>query len=70
MKRHVKELHHEASTSTDSGDQKQYICQEIGCGKVFKYASKLQQHQDSHGQLLKFEINMKFCNIMSVILNV
>lgn len=70
MKRHVKELHHEGTTSTDSGDQKQYICQEIGCGKVFKYASKLRQHEDSHGLLLKFQINMKFCNIIFVIVNV
>ncbi|KAH9676035.1 hypothetical protein KPL70_019011 [Citrus sinensis] len=59
MKRHVKELHHEGTTSTDSGDQKQYICQEIGCGKVFKYASKLRQHEDSHVNLDSVEA---FCS--------
>ncbi|KAL9424789.1 hypothetical protein AB3S75_031831 [Citrus x aurantiifolia] len=59
MKRHVKELHHGGTTSTDSGDQKQYICKEIGCGKVFKYASKLRQHEDSHVNLDSVEA---FCS--------
>ncbi|CAM8990560.1 unnamed protein product [Rhodiola kirilowii] len=27
---------------------KLYICQEIGCGKTFKYASKLEKHEDYH----------------------
>ncbi|KAE8656941.1 hypothetical protein F3Y22_tig00116997pilonHSYRG00660 [Hibiscus syriacus] len=49
MKRHVKEFHAEDSPSPDAGNQKQYVCQEVGCGKVFKFASKLRKHEDSHG---------------------
>lgn len=52
MKRHVKELHNEESTSSDIKGRKQYVCQEIGCGKVFKFPSKLRKHEDSHGKLL------------------
>lgn len=47
MKRHVKELHGE--DSTDSEDEKQHICQ--ACGKIFKFASKLRKHEDSHVKL-------------------
>ncbi|KAG7983298.1 hypothetical protein I3843_04G098800 [Carya illinoinensis] len=39
--------------------QKQYICQEIGCGKVFRFASKLQKHEDSHVKLDSVEA---FCS--------
>ncbi|KAF8402348.1 hypothetical protein HHK36_013302 [Tetracentron sinense] len=30
---------------------KQHVCQEIGCGKAFKFASKLRKHEDSHVKL-------------------
>lgn len=40
----------DSQTSECSAGQKQHVCTEIGCGKVFKYASRLQKHQDSHGK--------------------
>nr|GMC81921.1 transcription factor IIIA [Ipomoea batatas] len=50
MKRHVKEMHDQCESShIDS--PKQYVCSEAGCGKVFKYASKLRAHEDSHVKL-------------------
>ncbi|GMP91524.1 hypothetical protein CsSME_00042192 [Camellia sinensis var. sinensis] len=60
MKRHVKEFHEEESSSSN-GDNgpKQYICQEIGCGKEFKYASKLRKHEASHVELVTVET---FCS--------
>ncbi|XP_076907250.1 transcription factor IIIA-like isoform X2 [Bidens hawaiensis] len=39
------------STVNDVNDQKQHACLEPGCGKVFKYASKLQKHEETHGKL-------------------
>ncbi|GMI91883.1 transcription factor IIIA [Hibiscus trionum] len=59
MKRHVKEFHAEDSPSPDAGSQKQYICQEVGCGKVFKFASKLRKHEDSH---VKVDSVEAFCS--------
>ncbi|XP_019427364.1 PREDICTED: transcription factor IIIA isoform X1 [Lupinus angustifolius] len=56
MKRHVKEMHNESSTSTSAEGQKQYVCPEVGCGKVFKYASKLRKHEDSHVKLESVEV--------------
>ncbi|XP_034692723.1 transcription factor IIIA [Vitis riparia] len=50
MKRHIKEFHDEESPPNDVGS-KQYVCPELGCGKVFKFASKLQKHEDSHAKL-------------------
>ncbi|CAN6540942.1 unnamed protein product [Malus baccata var. baccata] len=47
MSRHVKELHGEDGTYVGRG-QKQHVCQEIGCGKVFLFASKLRKHESSH----------------------
>ncbi|KAM0974625.1 transcription factor IIIA-like isoform X1 [Malus sylvestris] len=47
MSRHVKELHSEDGTYVGRG-QKQHVCQEIGCGKVFLFASKLRKHESSH----------------------
>ncbi|XP_068337901.1 transcription factor IIIA-like isoform X2 [Pyrus communis] len=47
MSRHVKELHSEDGTYVGRG-QKQHVCQEVGCGKVFLFASKLQKHESSH----------------------
>lgn len=49
MTRHVKEMHDDESSS-DEGE-KLHICSEVGCGKAFKYASKLRKHEDSHGKL-------------------
>jgi len=52
MTRHVKEFHNkDSSTSIDVKIQKQHVCPEIGCGKTFKFASKLEKHKDSHGKL-------------------
>ncbi|KAK8643178.1 hypothetical protein V6N13_012484 [Hibiscus sabdariffa] len=51
MTRHLKEFHDEESSSTDAGSRKQCVCQEVGCGKVFKFASKLKKHEDSHVKL-------------------
>lgn len=53
MTRHVREIHDDmGSTSDDMNGLKQYACKELGCGKVFKYASKLAKHEDSHGMLV------------------
>ncbi|KAL9682388.1 hypothetical protein QQ045_014185 [Rhodiola kirilowii] len=30
--------------------KKLHVCQEAGCGKTFKYASKLKKHEESHGK--------------------
>ncbi|XVF26561.1 hypothetical protein REPUB_Repub14bG0028000 [Reevesia pubescens] len=59
MKRHVKEFHDEDSSSPDAGSQKQHVCQELGCGKVFKFASKLRKHEDAHVKLDSVEA---FCS--------
>ncbi|EEF28801.1 transcription factor IIIA [Ricinus communis] len=50
VKRHVKELHCESSPCAKIGE-KQHVCQESGCGKVFRYLSKLRKHEDSHVKL-------------------
>nr|GMC84232.1 transcription factor IIIA-like isoform X1 [Ipomoea batatas] len=50
MKRHVKEMHDQCDSS-NIDSPKQYVCSEAGCGKVFKYASKLKAHEDSHVKL-------------------
>ncbi|CAN4118359.1 unnamed protein product [Withania somnifera] len=34
---------------------KQYVCSEVGCEKIFKYASKLKKHEDSHVKLEMIE---------------
>lgn len=49
MIRHVKGMHDDESAS-DEGE-KLHICSEVGCGKTFKYASKLRKHEGSHGKL-------------------
>uniref|UniRef100_A0A0R0L3F4 C2H2-type domain-containing protein n=1 Tax=Glycine max TaxID=3847 RepID=A0A0R0L3F4_SOYBN len=52
MKRHTEEIHDDSSTTTSSDkSHKQHMCPEIGCGKVFRYASQLQKHEDSHVNL-------------------
>ncbi|KAH6828659.1 transcription factor IIIA [Perilla frutescens var. hirtella] len=50
MTRHVKEFHDE-SASADVKHPAQHVCPEHGCGKVFKYPSKLRKHEDSHVKL-------------------
>ncbi|XP_024960641.1 transcription factor IIIA-like [Cynara cardunculus var. scolymus] len=56
MSRHVKEIHDDSgSISDDVKDPKQYPCLEPGCGKVFKYPSKLRKHEDSHVRLETIE---------------
>ncbi|KAG1338430.1 putative Transcription factor IIIA [Cocos nucifera] len=45
MNRHVKEIHEDGSPCQG---EKQYICEEAGCGKAFEYASKLRKHEDTH----------------------
>lgn len=56
MTRHVKEFHNENSTSTTVENPKQYVCPEVGCGKVFKFASKLKKHENSHVKLESVEV--------------
>ncbi|KAI8549639.1 hypothetical protein RHMOL_Rhmol06G0040600 [Rhododendron molle] len=61
VSRHVKEIHDEESSSSgDDGTQKQCVCPEPGCGKVFKYPSRLQKHEASHGklQLLLYRVKL------------
>ncbi|CAA6659552.1 unnamed protein product [Spirodela intermedia] len=50
MRRHVKEFHNEEGSS-DGHSQQQHICPEEGCGKAFRYLSKLKKHMDSHVKL-------------------
>lgn len=53
MNRHVKLFHECKSPDEEHGKkQKEFVCPEIGCGKTFKYASKLATHEKSHGTLL------------------
>uniref|UniRef100_A0A1J3DEJ6 Transcription factor IIIA n=1 Tax=Noccaea caerulescens TaxID=107243 RepID=A0A1J3DEJ6_NOCCA len=49
----------DSQTSECSAGHKQHVCNEIGCGKAFKYASRLQKHQDSHVKLDSVEA---FCS--------
>ncbi|KAK1309711.1 hypothetical protein QJS10_CPA08g01253 [Acorus calamus] len=51
MTRHIKEMHDEEDPIRDDKDQKKHVCPEVGCGKAFMYASKLQKHEDSHANL-------------------
>ncbi|CAL9048637.1 unnamed protein product [Musa banksii] len=53
MKRHMTEIHEDESSREG---QKQYVCHEPGCGKTFKYPSKLKKHEDTHGKSLCFRI--------------
>lgn len=51
MKRHGNEVHDDENfKSADVKCQKQLVCPETGCGKVFRYASQLQKHEASHGK--------------------
>ncbi|CAA0838382.1 transcription factor IIIA [Striga hermonthica] len=53
MTRHVKEFHEEPVSDDDESLEapKEHICQEHGCGKVFKYRSQLLKHESSHVKL-------------------
>ncbi|CAL9750039.1 unnamed protein product [Musa acuminata subsp. burmannicoides] len=53
MKRHMREIHEDDSSREG---QKQYVCHEPGCGKTFKYPSKLKKHEDTHGKSLCFRL--------------
>ncbi|KAJ1432554.1 Zinc finger C2H2-type [Sesbania bispinosa] len=56
LKRHFNEFHDENSNPSNVESQKQYVCPEIGCGKVFRFASKLQKHEDSHVKLESVDV--------------
>ncbi|KAE8709807.1 Detected protein of confused Function [Hibiscus syriacus] len=49
MTRHLKEFHDEELLSSEAGSEKQYVCQEAGCGKVFKFASSTSEHMNQKG---------------------
>ncbi|GJZ68127.1 transcription factor IIIA [Tanacetum coccineum] len=55
-----KDIHeNKVSKSGDNmKDKMEHTCLEPGCGKVFKYASKLQKHEESH---VKLETVEAFC---------
>ncbi|XVF63313.1 hypothetical protein PTKIN_Ptkin09bG0077800 [Pterospermum kingtungense] len=59
MNRHVKEFHDNDLTFSDDASHEQHVCQEVGCGKVFKFASRLRKHEDSHVKLDSVEA---FCS--------
>ncbi|KAL1215255.1 Transcription factor IIIA [Cardamine amara subsp. amara] len=60
LRTHVKKFHSNGDSHEDSAaGQKPHVCKEIGCGKAFKYASQLQNHQDSHVKLDSVEA---FCS--------
>ncbi|GFP83789.1 transcription factor iiia [Phtheirospermum japonicum] len=50
MTRHVKEFHDE-SAPANVEHPNEHVCSEHGCGKVFKYPSKLRKHESSHVKL-------------------
>ncbi|PIA46478.1 hypothetical protein AQUCO_01500194v1 [Aquilegia coerulea] len=45
MKRHVIELHGRIKSALS---QNQHVCPNVGCGKVFKFASRLKKHEKTH----------------------
>lgn len=48
VNRHLKEFHDDNSP-LEVECQKQFVCPKDECGKVFRYASRLQKHEDFHG---------------------
>ncbi|XP_004142387.2 transcription factor IIIA isoform X1 [Cucumis sativus] len=63
VSRHLKECHegevppeecHEGEAPPEEC-KKQFVCPEDGCGKVFRYASRLQKHEGSHVKLDSIE---------------
>nr|DAD20002.1 TPA_asm: hypothetical protein HUJ06_021465 [Nelumbo nucifera] len=57
MKRHVNEMHDDEEPSFSEGDGQKHACEE--CGKVFRFASKLRKHMDSH---VKLDTVEAFCS--------
>ncbi|KAJ3679438.1 hypothetical protein LUZ60_017449 [Juncus effusus] len=57
MKRHLIELHDDNSEEginarkEDEKEEKRFVCRELGCGKAFRFASKLKKHEQSHVKL-------------------
>ncbi|KAJ4820854.1 Transcription factor IIIA [Rhynchospora pubera] len=49
LNRHVKEFHE--CPDRRQQKQKEFVCQEVGCGKTFRFASKLATHEESHVKL-------------------
>ncbi|KAK1431027.1 hypothetical protein QVD17_14222 [Tagetes erecta] len=55
MTRHVREIHDNSKDYSCINIRKQHVCSEPGCEKVFKYASKLKAHEESHVRLETIE---------------
>jgi general transcription factor IIIA len=56
MQRHIKEMHEDGNAAKN---HQEFVCQEDGCNKSFKYASRLKKHEESHGMLmLSYNIEM------------
>ncbi|WOL03445.1 transcription factor IIIA [Canna indica] len=53
MKKHVTKIHED---EVPCEGHKQYVCNEPGCGKTFKYPSKLMKHEGSHVKLDYVEV--------------
>ncbi|XP_078168853.1 transcription factor IIIA-like [Carex rostrata] len=52
MNRHVKNFHECMSPDKEhKRKQQKFVCQEVGCGKTFRYPSKLATHEESHVKL-------------------
>ncbi|KAG0478102.1 hypothetical protein HPP92_012821 [Vanilla planifolia] len=66
MTRHVKEFH---DNDSPCKAEKQHICKEPGCGKTFKYASKLKKHEYSHGKPEYLEIICREPGCMKLFIN-
>ncbi|KAL8172222.1 hypothetical protein V2J09_024026 [Rumex salicifolius] len=56
--RHVKEMHDENHQNVEDEVEKKCICSEKGCGKEFKYESRLRKHMESH---IKLDSVEAFC---------
>ena len=54
----MQDIHDKAD---DKNDENKHVCLEPGCGKAFRYASKLQKHENSHGEY-RF-ISLKLINV-------
>ncbi|KAL6540719.1 hypothetical protein OROMI_024602 [Orobanche minor] len=55
MTRHVKEFHDGSASTTNVELPKEHVCAEQGCGKAFKYPSRLHKHEGSHVKLNSVE---------------
>ncbi|EPS65995.1 hypothetical protein M569_08782, partial [Genlisea aurea] len=51
MTRHLKEFHGEGLPRDETRKTTEHKCGEEGCGKVFKYSSRLRKHENSHVKL-------------------